>query len=201
MKNSKKSATVHKLMLDMQNMYASGKISRPNLTAFFAALCLFLSAVEYVIPKPLPFMRLGLANMPLILALYVFNRTELTLLVFFKVIGQGFITGTLFSYIFVFSAAGSFASAFAMLLLQRTGGRHIGTVGIGLGGAFANTLAQLLLSRVMLFGEGVRYIAPVLLVSGFVTGLCLGLVTGIFASRSQWFELLPKNKYAENLFL
>ena len=84
-------------------------INRRNLIAFFASLCLFLSAVEYVIPKPLPFMRLGLANMPLVLALYVFGAKEILLLVLLKILGQGFITGTLFSYIFLFSAAGSFA--------------------------------------------------------------------------------------------
>ena len=78
-------------------------INRRNLIAFFASLCLFLSAVEYVIPKPLPFMRLGLANMPLVLALYVFGAKEILLLVLLKILGQGFITGTLFSYIFLFS--------------------------------------------------------------------------------------------------
>ena len=56
-------------------------VNRRNVTAFFAALCLFLSAIEYVIPKPLPFMRLGLANMPIVLALYVLKRKELCVLV------------------------------------------------------------------------------------------------------------------------
>ena len=181
------------------NTVNTAPVDRHNLIAFFASLCLFLSAVEYVIPKPLPFMRLGLANMPILLGLYIFNRKELSLLVLFKVLGQGFITGTLFSYIFLFSAAGSFASACAMLILHRAGKQHIGPVGISLGGALANTAAQIVLSHFMLFGDAVRYIAPVLLISGFVTGLCLGLITGAFASRSKWFALLPKNVYAELL--
>lgn len=42
---------------------------RSRLVAFFAALCLFLVAVEYAIPKPLPFLRLGLTNLPVILSL------------------------------------------------------------------------------------------------------------------------------------
>ncbi|WP_428768290.1 Gx transporter family protein [Treponema sp. HNW] len=183
----------------MNTVQDTAPVDRQNLIAFFASLCLFLSAVEYVIPKPLPFMRLGLANMPILLGLYIFNRKELSLLVLFKVLGQGFITGTLFSYIFLFSAAGSFASAFAMLILHRAGKKHIGPVGISLAGALANTAAQILLSHFMLFGDAVRYIAPVLLISGFVTGLCLGFITGAFASRSKWFALLPKNAYAELL--
>ncbi|MGI5171983.1 Gx transporter family protein [Treponema sp. OMZ 840] len=182
--------------MDIQN---TAPVDRHNLIAFFASLCLFLSAIEYVIPKPLPFMRLGLANMPILLGLYIFNRKETALLVLFKVLGQGFITGTLFSYIFLFSAAGSFASAFVMLILHRTGKKRIGTVGISLGGALANTAAQILLSHFILFGNAVRYIAPVLLISGFVTGLALGFITGAFAAQSKWFALLPKNAYAQNL--
>ncbi|MDR1230490.1 MAG: heptaprenyl diphosphate synthase, partial [Spirochaetaceae bacterium] len=30
--------------------------------ALLGAFCLFLSSIEYMIPKPLPFMRLGIAN-------------------------------------------------------------------------------------------------------------------------------------------
>jgi heptaprenyl diphosphate synthase component I len=182
-------------------MQTPDTINRRNLIAFFASLCLFLSAVEYVIPKPLPFMRLGLANMPLVLALYVFGAKEILLLVLLKILGQGFITGTLFSYIFLFSAAGSFASAAAMLVLQRSAKRHVSCVGVSLAGAFANTAAQIALSNFLLFGKAVLYIAPVLLISGFVTGLCLGLITGIFAARSRWFALLPKNASAGSLYL
>lgn len=165
-------------------------VNRRNVTAFFAALCLFLSAIEYVIPKPLPFMRLGLANMPIVLALYVLKRKELCVLVLLKVIGQGFISGTFFSYIFLFSAAGSFAAAATMFLLWRFGKTHVSSVGISLGGAFANTLAQIFMSRLMLFGDAVRFIAPVLLTGGFITGLLLGLITGMFMAYSRWFALV-----------
>lgn len=43
------------------------------LVPVFGALCFFLSAIEFVIPKPLPFLRIGLANVPLILALDVLS--------------------------------------------------------------------------------------------------------------------------------
>ena len=43
-----------------------------HLVALAAAVCLFLASIEYVIPKPLPFLRIGLANLPLLLALDLF---------------------------------------------------------------------------------------------------------------------------------
>src|SRR5574344_1424039 len=84
--------------------------------SFFAALCLFLSAVEYAIPKPLPFLRLGLANLPILLAIKKMKRRDVIVLILLKILGQSFISGTLFSYIFVFSAAGSFASGLMMMI-------------------------------------------------------------------------------------
>ncbi|NBK25683.1 MAG: heptaprenyl diphosphate synthase, partial [Spirochaetia bacterium] len=41
--------------------------------AFVAAATLLLSTLEYLIPKPLPFLRLGLANLPILLVLDIFT--------------------------------------------------------------------------------------------------------------------------------
>ena len=40
--------------------------------ALLGAFCLFLSTIEYMIPKPMPFMRIGIVNLPLMLALDIF---------------------------------------------------------------------------------------------------------------------------------
>ncbi|MEN6364589.1 MAG: Gx transporter family protein, partial [Rectinema sp.] len=41
---------------------------KADVTALLGAFCFFLSAVEYMLPKPMPFMRLGIANLPILLA-------------------------------------------------------------------------------------------------------------------------------------
>lgn len=166
---------------------------------FFAALCLFLSAIEYAIPKPLPFLRLGLANLPILLALPKLRFRSVCVLVLLKTVGQGFISGTLFSYVFLFSAAGSAASAFGMslvyyaLVFRRTR-PYAGFVGISLCGALCSNAAQILLARFVLFGEGVRYVAPVLLCTGAVTGLLLGLFAEKFTAVSNWYGSVPAER-------
>ncbi len=129
------------------------KTDTDKLIAFLASLCLFLSAIEYVIPKPLPFMRLGLANMPIIIGILVLRPKHLFFLVLLKVIGQGFITGTFFSYIFLFSLAGSFASACIMLAASKMFKNNIGPIGISLLGSLANAFSQIVLSDMLLFGD------------------------------------------------
>ncbi len=161
-----------------------------KLIAFLASLCLFLSAIEYIIPKPLPFMRLGLANMPIIIALYLLKPKQVFFLVFLKVLGQGFISGTLFSYIFLFSLSGSFASCFVMLISKTIGKKYIGPIGVSILGSLANAGIQLVMADLLLFGDATRYIAPILTVNASLTGFLLGLFTSHFLQKSLWFSQL-----------
>lgn len=157
-------------------------------TAWFGALCFFLSAVEYLIPKPLPFLRLGLANLPIMLATEILPLPAFAVLVLVKILAQGLIGGTLFSYIFLFSAAGTLSSALLMYLLALPGKRRISYAGISVAGAFASNAAQLGMARWYIFGPSAWYIAPPFLAVGAVSGLLLGLFANRFASRSQWLE-------------
>jgi len=159
-----------------------------KLLPFLAALCLFLAAVEYAIPKPLPFLRLGLANLPVIIALFIMPTRDIYKLILLKIMGQALITGTLFSYIFLFSAAGSLASGLTMLGVHRILRNRISCIGLSLAGAAANNIAQLIVAHLILFGSATRYIAPILLISGAVTGLILGIFTQMFTERSKWFR-------------
>ncbi|MDR0316510.1 MAG: Gx transporter family protein [Treponema sp.] len=165
----------------------SGSEQRHTL-ALLGSLCLFLSAVEYIIPKPLPFMRLGLANLPLLLALDILGPLNFFLLALLKVLGQGLISGSLFSYIFLFSLAGTFSSAALMYLLRYAfGKKRIGFAGIGCAGAMISNGVQLLLAKYLIFGAGLQYLAPPLLASGFVTGIALGIFCEFFCRQSQWY--------------
>ena len=157
--------------------------------ALLGACCLFLSAVEYMIPKPLPFMRIGLANLPLMLALDIFPFPPFLILVCIKVFGQALITGTLFSYIFLFSLAGTFLSALIMFFLRRAFRREITFIGIGTAGAMVSNFSQLALAHVFIFRENVRYIAPPFLAAGLITGVVLGVFCETFTRRSQWYRL------------
>lgn len=162
---------------------------RLNQLSFFSALCLFLSAVEYAVPKPLPFMRLGLANLPVLMAVKKMPARWVLALVFLKILLQAFISGTLISYVFLFSLAGSFASGIMIICLYALFKKFdvISFIGLSLAGALANNAAQILCAKYIMFGENVRYIAPLLLVSGLCTGLFLGIFAYLFEQKSHWY--------------
>ncbi|MDR3302063.1 MAG: Gx transporter family protein [Spirochaetaceae bacterium] len=164
--------------------------SKKTLAAL-GAFCLFLSTIEYMIPKPLPFLRLGLANVPLILALH-FPLSFFATLVAVKVLAQALISGTLFSYVFLFSLAGTTASSLLMFLLarlfHRAGSRRgaISFVGISVAGAFLSNITQIALARFIILGESALYIAPPFLLMGMFTGFLLGLFAEKFTQQSVW---------------
>ncbi len=160
--------------------------------ALLGACCLFLSAVEYLIPKPLPFMRLGLANLPLMIALDIFPFGGYMTLVCLKIFGQAIITGTLFSYVFLFSVTGTVCSALVMFFLRRmfgsSGRERISFIGIGTAGAMVSNIAQLFLARLFIFQENTRYVAPPFLAAGLITGIALGAFCEVFTRKSLWYK-------------
>jgi heptaprenyl diphosphate synthase len=187
--------------------------------ALLGALALFLSAIDYLLPKPLPFMRIGLANLSLLLALNIpaarknpaagkeadlperpgrplFSLHSYCLLVLLKVLGQAFITGTFLSYVFLFSLAGSALSATVMYSLRRLFGVHISLAGISVAGAFASNGAQLVLARFFLFGESAIYLAPPFLVAGIVSGAALGIFADSFAAKSRFLQTYGSSRTA-----
>lgn len=159
---------------------------RYDMVAFMGAICLFFSTLEYLIPKPVPFFRLGLANLPVLLSLAIFTPGDVLLLVTLKVVGQGLVNGTLASYVFLFSLAGSFASAGVMLAAYRVGGRLISLVGVSVAGALASNVVQTALSVTFIFGQNAWVIAPLFLAIGVGSGLVIGIVAQRFSIRSRF---------------
>ena len=165
---------------------------RIDLVALFSACALFLSTIEYMIPKPVPFMRLGLANIPLILALGIFSNREYFLLLLLKVLGQGLISGTIFSYIILFSFAGSASSALIMLIIYKLFKNKVSRIGISLGGALGSAISQLIISRLILFKEATYVIAPLFLFSGLISSIILGIFANEFIQKSKWYNQLKE---------
>lgn len=161
--------------------------------AFFGALCLFFATLENLIPK-LPFFRLGLANLPILLALPLFRGRELALLVALKVVGQALVNGTLASYVFLFSLSSSLSSAVVMYAAWRWGGSRISTVGVSLLGALASNAVQIALSVAFVFGAGAWVIAPLLMGLGVATGLFVGVAAGQIERRSRWYAGLAAGR-------
>lgn len=157
--------------------------------ALLAGCCAFLSIIEYVIPKPLPFMRLGIANIPIMISLVIFPTRLSFALVLLKIVSQGIITGTLFSYIFIFSFCGSLAGGVAMIFSKKLFGKNISMVGVSVTGALFSNAVQLLVARFIIFGQAAIVIAPPVIVIGTITSIITGVIAQTFIVKSKWIAI------------
>jgi uncharacterized membrane protein len=134
-----------------------------------------------------PFLRIGIANLPLLIGLDLLSPGQLLVVAVLKVIGQGLLSGTLATYVFLFSAAGTFASALTMLAVRRLSGPRMSLVGVSVSGALVSNIAQIGVAIALdLLGPGAWVIAPPFIAVGTVSSALLGWFTERFSRSSRW---------------
>ena len=155
--------------------------SRVAYFGVFTALALIFSYVETLIPVNLgiPGVKLGLANLIIVVALYKMRLSEAYLLSVVRVLLAGFIFGNYFSIIY--SLAGGLLSLTVMALLKKWGGFSLQGISIA-GGVFHN-IGQLIVAAVVVETFSVTYYFPVLLVAGLLTGLVIVIVAEMMLKR------------------
>lgn len=135
-------------------------------------------------------MRLGLANLPVILALEILPLPSYFLLVLMKVLGQALVNGTLASYVFLFSLSGSFASAAVMWVCYKGLRPRISFIGVSVMGALTSNMAQIFLSITFIFGASAWRILPLFLGIGLVSGVFIGIFAQRFSDKSRWWKIM-----------
>ena len=148
--------------------------SRVAYFGVFTALALIFSYVETLIPINfgIPGIKLGLANLIIIIALYKMKIGEAYALSIVRVVLAGFMFGNLFSIIY--SLAGGLLSLTVMMLLKKTD--KFSVFGISMAGGVFHNVGQLIVAIIVMENLNIAYYMPVLLISGLITGFVIGLV-------------------------
>ena len=141
----------------------------------FTTLALIFSYVETLIPIQfgIPGVKLGLANLIIVIALYRMKLSEAYLLSIVRVLLAGFIFGNYFSIIY--NLAGGLLSLTVMALLRKKGGFSV--IGVSIAGGVFHNIGQLIIASVIVETFSVMYYVPVLLIAGLVTGLLIGIAS------------------------
>ena len=147
----------------------------------FTALALIFSYVESLIPIQLgvPGVKLGLANLIIVIALYKMRLSEVFLLSIVRILLSGFLFGNYFSILY--SLAGGLLSLAVMALLKKTG--DFSVMGISMAGGVFHNVGQLVVAMMVVETFSVGYYLPVLLVAGLVTGFLIGVAAGEMLKR------------------
>lgn len=140
----------------------------------FAALAILMGYVEAMvkIPIPVPGIKLGLANVIVVMAMYFMgNKTAVGVniirVLMSALLFNGF-TG------FLYSISGALVSFIVMCLAKKIKGLSI--VGVSVLGGVTHNVAQIAVASVVLQTPGLMYYVPILLIAGVVTGVVIGIV-------------------------
>ena len=137
-----------------------------------SALSLLLGYVESFIPIPIPGVKLGLANIPILVALARGDLQGAFFVGMLKVAATGLLFGNPIT--FAYSLVGTLLAYALMAPLSRLRTMRLEMVSIV--GALAHETGQLVVAQVMLGTTLVWYSAPLLAVAGCLTGLLCGIV-------------------------
>ena len=157
------------------------RMSAARLTqiAMLVAVAAALQVLERFLPLealiPLPGIKLGLANIVTMFALFHLNwRSSLAIVVARCLLGAllgGGITGLAFSLV------GSLLALFVMMAIKPGYGRLFSLFGVSVGGAAAHNLGQVLVAMTILGDRAILAYLPVLMVTGVATGILTAAVS------------------------
>ncbi len=142
-----------------------------GLTALESAVCAFLP----------PGVRLGLANIVVMAAIFLLNRRSALIIVVLKAcfvfITRGF-TASIMSFF-----GGAVSLGVILLLLKIM--KNPSVMMVSVAGAVCHNMAQLAASALLLHSGYTFYYAPILIISGTIAGTATGSLLAVFNRISQ----------------
>lgn len=149
--------------------------------ALTVSAAMLLSFIESQIPSftAVPGIKIGLANIAVIFALYKFGIKEAAAVSVVRVCLVALLFGSAVSMLY--GLAGAVVSIGLMALLKRRS--PLSPIGVSVAGGVAHNLGQIAVACLLLKSAALIYYLPVLMISGTVAGIVVGVASGILVKR------------------
>lgn len=155
--------------------------------ALMIALAMIFSYVETLIPipYPVPGMKMGLANIITMIALYKMSLLDAAVVSIMRILLSALLFGNIFSL--AYSLTGGIISLLVMILLKKTD--KFSMVGVSLAGGVCHNIAQIAVAAMLLETGELIYYLPVLSITGIVTGVLIGALGGLVLKKLKHVQL------------
>lgn len=149
--------------------------------AMLVATAMILSFVESQIPPivPIPGVKLGLANIATLFALYKLGIPDAFTVSVIRVSLSALLFGSVSS--FAYAISGAILSLGVMIALKHL--KIFATFTVSIAGAVAHNIAQIGVAMLILQTEVVIYYLPALFISGIATGAVIGLIGAVLLKK------------------
>lgn len=145
------------------------------------ALAFIFSYIEALIPISIgiPGVKLGLANLVTIVALYTLGAVPAIGLSLLRIVLAGFTFGNLASM--MYSLGGGILSILVMIAAKKT--KLFSITGVSVLGAVFHNVGQIVVAVLVVETKSLFYYLPVLLISGIAAGVLIGILGGELVKR------------------
>jgi uncharacterized membrane protein len=149
--------------------------------ALLSAYAIGLHGFESLLPSPIPWLRLGLANIITLITLLLYGVRPAIMVTLIRVILVSLFTGTFLGPSFLLSFGGGITSALAMGFIMYSAPKIFSIIGISIIGALFHNIAQLSLAYFLFIQriEAVLLITPVIILLGTLTGTVNGVISDL----------------------
>lgn len=149
-------------------------MKKTAILSMLTGVALMLSYVESLIPVApgIPGIKLGLANLAVVLCLYEYGWREALLVNVARVLLSSFLFGNM--YVVLYSLAGAVVSFCAMTAAKRSG--RFSMIGVSVSGGVCHNIGQLAVAMAVIQTVQVVSYLPWLLIAGCVTGILIGMM-------------------------
>lgn len=152
------------------------QVRRRVFLALFVALAVALHTVEVLLPNPLPWFRIGLANILALAALFSYGIQALWIVSISRILIGSLLLGSLFSPGFLLSLGGGLFANSVMSLSYKLWQDRIGPIGVSVLGAIGHVTGQLLVAwLVVIRHPSIWMLLPFFLLFALISGIINGL--------------------------
>jgi heptaprenyl diphosphate synthase len=160
------------------------RIRRKIFLALFAALAVALHTLEALLPSPLPWFRLGLANILTLVALFLYGHRAAWTVALARVGIGSLVLGNLFSPGFLLSLSGGVAATALMTGAKSGFGHRIGPIGVSALGAVGHAAGQMLAAwLIVIRHDAIWRLFPFFLLFALITGVANGVVADLILQK------------------
>ena len=157
-------------------------IKRLMIISMLLSAAIVIGYLESLIPLFIPGVRLGLANVIILIMLYEFKFYEALIVDLLRIFIISLIRGTFLSPIFFMAFVGGMLSYFVMLIFSRI--KIFSPIGVSILGSLFHAVGQILVAIILMSTVKIAYYLPFIALLSIVTGIISGLIAKTYLKRS-----------------
>ena len=166
-----------------------------SLIAVLTALAIVLSIAESLIPSVgIPGVKLGLANILILITLYELGIKEAIFVNLCRVVLANILRGTILSMGFLMSFAGASLSL-AIMIIFYLFIKKFSIIGVSVIGSIFHVFGQIIVAMFFMGTIYVLYYLPIIAISAIITGVLVGFVSRIIIKSGTIKKLREKHGF------